>query len=196
VSNLIGAGNSGKTISGYTQSIYFGKTSGRFNFQISSDLTDSKFDKSDLGFQNNNNFFDNSFYVSYNWNKPKGWYNNLGGNINGFVSRLLTPLDPLKQKGHMFQEQFVALNFYGQTKKLWQFYTNINNRIDGNDYYEARQTGRVFKRAGRANWYVSVNSNDAKKYSFGPELAIRKNKQFKSAFGYQFKRKIFYRSLY
>jgi Domain of unknown function (DUF5916) len=186
VSNLMGAGNSGKTISGYTQSIYFGKTSGRFNFQISSDLTDSKFDKSDLGFQNNNNFFDNSFYVSYNWNKPKGWYNNLGGNINGFVSRLLTPLDPLKQKGHMFQEQFVALNFYGQTKKLWQFYTNINNRIDGNDYYEARQTGRVFKRAGRANWYVSVNSNDAKKYSFGPELAIRKNKQFKSAFGYQF----------
>ncbi len=185
VSNLIGAGKNGTTISGYTQSIYFGKTSGQFNFQISSDLTDNKFDKSDLGFQNNNNFFDNSFYFSYNWNKPKGWYNNLGGNINGFVSRLLTPLDPLKQKGHMFQEQFVALNFYGQTKKLWQFYTNINNRINGNDYYEARQTGRVFKRAGRANWYVSVNSNDAKKYSFGPEFAIRGNRQFKGAFGYQ-----------
>jgi Domain of unknown function (DUF5916) len=174
-----------KEKTGYTQSIYFGKTSGRFNFQISSDLANSKFDKNDMGFQNNSNFFDNSFYFSYAWNKPKYWYNNLGGNINGFVSRLFSPIDPLRQKGHMFQEQFVALNFYGQTKKLWQFYTNLNNRIDGNDYYEARREGRVFKRAGRANWYVSVNSNDAKKYSFGPEFAIRGNKQFKGAFGYQ-----------
>jgi hypothetical protein len=174
-----------KEKTGYTQSVYFGKTSGRFNFQITSDLANSKFDKNDMGFQNNSNFFDNSFYVSYAWNKPKYWYNNLGGNINGFVSRLFSPIDPLRQKGHMFQEQFVALNFYGQTKKLWQFYTNLNNRIDGNDYYEARREGRVFKRAGRANWYVSVNSNDAKKYSFGPEFAIRGNKQFKGAFGYQ-----------
>jgi Domain of unknown function (DUF5916) len=174
-----------KEKTGYTQSVYFGKTSGRFNFQISSDLANSKFDKNDMGFQNNSNFFDNSFYFSYAWNKPKYWYNNLGGNINGFVSRLFSPIDPLRQKGHMFQEQFVALNFYGQTKKLWQFYTNLNNRIDGNDYYEARREGRVFKRAGRANWYVSVNSNDAKKYSFGPEFAIRGNKQFKGAFGYQ-----------
>jgi hypothetical protein len=184
VSNLIGAGTNGKTISGYTQSIYFGKTSGRFNFQISSDLVDNKFDKNDMGFQNNNNTFDNGFYVGYNWNKPKGWYNNLGGNINGYVSTLVTPLDPLRQKGHKFQEQFAAINFYGQTKKLWNFYTNFNNRIDGNDYYEARELGRVFKRAGRTNWYVSINSNDTKKYSFGPEFAIRGNRQVKDASGY------------
>lgn len=173
-----------KEKTGYTQSVYFGKTSGRFNFQISSDLTNSKFDKNDIGFQNNNNFFDNSFYMGYNWNKPKYWYNNLGGNINGFVSRLFTPIDPLKQKGHMFQEQFVALNFYGQTKKLWQFYTNINNRIEGNDYYEPRETGRVFKRAGRTNLYMNINSNDAKKYSFGPELGLRWGRQFAGTFGY------------
>jgi Domain of unknown function (DUF5916) len=184
ISNLIGAGTNGKTISGYTQSIYFGKTSGRFNFQISSDLADSKFDKNDMGFQNNNNTFDNSFYAGYNWNKPKGWYNNLGGNINGYVSRLVTPLDPLRPKGHMFQEQFAAINFYGQTKKLWNFYTNLNNRIKGNDYYEARETGRVFKRAGQTNWYVNMNSNDTKKYSFSPEFAIRRNRQVKDAFGY------------
>ncbi len=186
LSHLIGAGKNGSTISGYTQSIYFGKTSGRFNFQVTSDLTDSRFDKNDLGFQNNNNFFDNGFYAGYNWNEPRHWYNRLGGNINGFVSRLLTPIDPLRQKGHMFQEQFVAINFYGQTKKLWGFYTNLNNRIDGNDYYEAREAGRVFKRAGRTNWYVNINSNEAKRYSFSPEFALRTNRQFKGAFGYQF----------
>jgi hypothetical protein len=188
ISNLTGDGVSVnpdvKEITGYAQSVYFGKTSGRFNFQISSDLTNSKFDKNDLGIQFNNNFFDNSFYLSYAWNKPKYWYNNLGGNINGFVSRLFSPIDPLRQKGHMFQEQFAAINFYGQTKKLWRFYTNINNRIEGNDYYEPRRTGRVFKRGGRTNWYMNVSSNDAKKYSFSPELGLRWGRQFAGTFGY------------
>jgi hypothetical protein len=184
LSKLIGAGPNKSTINGYTQSIYFGKTSGRFNFQITSDLTDNKFDKNDLGFQNNNNFFDNGFYFGYNWNKPKKWYNNMGVNINGYISRLLTPIDALKQKGHMLQEQFYAANFYGQTKKLWQWYSNFNIRTDGNDYYEARKAGQVFKRAGRLNWYVNISSNEAKKYSISPEFAIRRNGQFKNAVGY------------
>jgi Domain of unknown function (DUF5916) len=184
VSNLIGAGPNRTTISGYTQSVYFGKTSGKLNFNISSDYTDTKFDKNDMGYQSNNNTFDNSFYLGYNINKPKGWYNSLGGNINGYYSRLASPIDALKQKGHMFQEYFMALNFYGQTKKLWGFYTNFNNRVEGNDYYEPRVDGRVFKRGGRTNWYMNINSNEAKKYFFSPELGLRWSRQFKGAFGY------------
>ncbi len=182
VSNLIGAGENGKTISGYTQSIYFGKTSGRLNFSVSSDLTDDKFSKNDMGYATNNNFFDNSFYVGYNWNKPKAWYNRMGMNINGYLSNLFKPLDPLKQHGHMFQEYFMAFNFFGQTKKLWSFYTNINNRVESNDYYEARTQGRVFKRGGRSSFYFNIGSNDAKKYSFSPEIGLRPGRQFKGTF--------------
>jgi Domain of unknown function (DUF5916) len=184
VSNLIGAGTNGSTITGYTQSIYAGKISGRLNFNITSDYTDNKFDKNDLGFQTNNNNFQNGFFVGYRWNKPKYWYNRMGANINGYVSTLATALDPLKQKGHLFQEYFTAVNFFGQTKKLWQFYTNINNRIEGNDYYEARKTGRVFKRGGRTSWFMYIGSNEAKKYSFAPELGLRWGRQFSSTFGY------------
>jgi Domain of unknown function (DUF5916) len=184
VSNLIGAAPNAKTISGYTQSIYFGKTSGKLNFNISSDYTDKKFDKNDMGYQSNNNTFDNGFYVGYNINKPKGWYNRIGGNLNGYLSSLASPLDPLKQKGHMFQEYFMAANFFGQTKKLWFFYANINNRIQGNDYYEARQEGRVFKRGGRTGLYMNVTSNEAKKYSFSPEIGLRWGRQFKGTSGY------------
>jgi Domain of unknown function (DUF5916) len=184
ISNLINADANGKTISGYTQSIYFGKVSGKLNFNISSDFTDTKFNKNDMGYQSNNNTFDNSFYVGYNINKPKAWYNRIGGNINGYWSRLASPLDPLKQKGHMFQEYFMAANFFGQTKKLWNFYANINNRIEGNDYYEARSAGRVFKRGGRSSLYMNINSNEAKKYSYGPELGIRWGRQFKGTYGY------------
>jgi hypothetical protein len=184
ISNLIGAGLNRKTISGYTQSLYFGKTSGKLNFNISSDYTDAKFDKNDMGYQTNNNTFDNSFYVGYNINKPKAWYNRIGGNINGYWSRLASPLDPLKQKGHMFQEYFMAANFFGQTKKLWFFYANVNNRVQGNDYYEARKGGRVFKRGGRTSLYMNITSNEAKKYSFSPELGLRTGRQFEGTFGY------------
>jgi Domain of unknown function (DUF5916) len=183
VSNLIGAGNNGKTITGYAQNISFGKNGGRFNFNINSDLVSDKFDKNDLGYQSNNNTFDNRYYFGYRWIKPKGFYNNMGMNFNGSVSRLFKPLDPLRQKGHMFQEFFTAVNFFGQTKKLWNFYSNINNRIQANDYYEARTEGRVFKRGGRSSLFVNINSNEAKKYSFGVGIGLRKGRQFKSTYG-------------
>jgi hypothetical protein len=190
ISNLQGNGiflndgTSTKEKTGYTQSIYFGKTSGKLNFNIYSDFTNAKFDKNDMGYQQNNNFFENGYYVSYNINKPKGWYNRLGGNINGYLSMLATPIDPLEQDGHKFQEFFNAINFFGQTKSLWQFYTNLNYRVTENDYYEPRKYGRVFKRAGRFNWYFNINSNDAKKYSFGPEFGLQIGTQFEGSMNY------------
>ena len=183
VSNLIGAGINGGTITGYAQNISFGKNGGRLNFNINSDLVTDKFDKNDLGYQSNNNTFDNRYFIGYRWIKPKGFYNRMGINFNGSVSRLYKPLDPLKQKGHMLQEFFTAVNFFGQTKGLWNFYSNINNRIEARDYYEARMPGRVFKRGGRSSFFVNINSNEAKKYSFGFGLGLRKGRQFKTTYG-------------
>ncbi len=177
-------GTSTKEKTGYTQSIYFGKTSGKLNFNINSDYANAKFDKNDMGYQPNNNYFQNGYYIGYNINKPKGWYNRLGGNINGYISTLASAIDPLKQSGHTFQELFNALNFFGQTKSLWQFYTNLNYRVNENDYYEPRKYGRVFKRAGRFNWYFNINSNDAKKYSFGPEFGLQIGRQFEGSRNY------------
>ncbi|MCE3282028.1 MAG: carbohydrate binding family 9 protein, partial [Chitinophagaceae bacterium] len=55
-SNLVGYGATNKTLSGYSHSAYFGKASGRFNFNISQELTDEKFNSNDLGYFTNNNF--------------------------------------------------------------------------------------------------------------------------------------------
>jgi hypothetical protein len=184
LSQLIGAADNGKTISGYTQNLYFGKTSGRFQFNIDHVLTDTKFNKNDLGYQSNNNTIDNSYFFSYNWNKPKGWYNNMYMNFNGQVSHLFKAIDPLKQKGHLFQSYFTAFNFSAQTKKLWYIYLNINNSTESNDYYEARKTGSVFKRGGRTGFYTNISSNDTKKYSFSTGLGYRKGRQFKNTYGY------------
>ena len=48
----------GKTVPGYSHLAGFGKTGGRFNFMLTQDLTDDKYDHNDLGILFNNNFVD------------------------------------------------------------------------------------------------------------------------------------------
>ena len=66
-SNLLG--KNGKNTTGYAHSIYFGKTSGRFTFNIWQDLYNDKYDKSDFGYFTNNNTMDQGGWSGYNWTK-------------------------------------------------------------------------------------------------------------------------------
>jgi hypothetical protein len=188
ISQLIGQpniANKNSTI-GYIQSLYFGKTSGRFNFNFSNDLADNKYSQNDMGYATNNNFFDNSCYSGYNWNVPKGWYNRLNINVNGRISHLLAPLDRLKQKNHMYQNANINFNFNAQTNKLWWLYTSINNSFEENDYYEARMFDQVFKRASRFGSYIGAESNNAKKYSINLNIWAAKGQQFKGNYSTEF----------
>ncbi|MEY2918091.1 MAG: hypothetical protein RIS73_1805 [Bacteroidota bacterium] len=168
VSNVLG--KDGKNTTGYSHSIYFGKTSGKFNFNISQELYDSKYDKSDLGYFTNNNTIDNSIYMGYSWIKPKKWFNRLRLNFNSYYSRLVTPIDLLKRKEMMYQNGGGNVNMNGQTKKLWFVGTNVNWGYNYNDFYETRVPGRVFKNKGRIGIGVWWNSNESKKLSWGGEV--------------------------
>jgi len=159
--------NNGKTTTGYAHSIYFGKTSGRFNFNIWQDLYNNKYDKSDLGYFTNNNTMDQGAWLGYNWTKPKGWYNQMRINANFWYSRLVTPIDILQRKEMMYQNSGINFNFNAQTKKLWWIGANINGGPSYNDFYEPRYYGRVFKNKGRAGINLWWESNSAKKLSWG-----------------------------
>ena len=167
-SNLLG--KDGKHTTGYAHSIYFGKTSGRFTFNIWQDLLNARYDKSDLGYFTNNNSMDQGFWAGYNWNKPKSWYNQIRVNINGWYSRLVSPLDILRRKEMMYQNAGLNLNFNAQTKKLWWFGINVNGGPNNNDFYEPRNKGRVFENKGRINTNIRWESNSAKKLSWGGSL--------------------------
>ncbi len=168
ISNIYG--ETPKAVTGYAHSIYFGKVSGRFNFNLSQDFSNDKFDKSDMGYFTNNNSMDNSLWMGYNWTKPKGWYNNLYLNFNSYYSRLVTPIDLYKGKARMFENTGGNVNLNGQTKKLWYVGASMNWGSDYNDFYEPRDFGRVFHNKG--NWGVNVwwNSNNTKKLSWGGNL--------------------------
>lgn len=161
-SSLIGYLPGKKNENGYSHSLYFGKTSGRFNFNISEDLTDDKFNSNDLGYFTNNNFINHSFYAGYHWTKPTKWYNNIYLNFNGLYTQLFKPLT--------YQNANFNVNINGQLKNLWQLGTAIGYEPANNNFYEARVPGRVFK--SWSDWIINawVQTNLAKKYSVNSQL--------------------------
>lgn len=167
-SNILG--RNGKNTTGYAHNIYFGKTSGRFNFNVWQELYNDKYDKSDLGYFTNNNTMDQGVWAGYNWTKPRGWYNQLRLNMNVWYSRLVSPIDLLRRKSMMYQNAGFNIGVNGQTKKLWWVGANLNGGPSSHDFYEPRTYGRVFKNKGRINLNVWWESNSAKKFSWGGNL--------------------------
>lgn len=157
VSNLTNYLPGGKSLTGVNSNIYFGKASGRFNFNISQTLTDDKFNSNDLGYFTNNNYLEHNLWIGYRWIKPTSWYNNIYINSNVFTSHRYKPGD--------FQGANYNVEINGQLKNLWYPGFVVGYEPEGNNFYEPRVPGRVFR--GWSNWYINswFNTNTAKKYS-------------------------------
>ena len=171
-SQLIGYLPGGKTQSGYTHHIGVGKTGGRFNLNASQELADNKYSSNDMGYFTNNNFVNHSVWMGYKWIKPRGFYNRINLNFNGFLSSRFMPWD--------FQSARVNVNVNGQLKSLWFAGVFANILPQGNDFYEPRVNGRVFKRPGAFVYGSWLESNYAKKYSASAELAFSRSNQYNS----------------
>ncbi|MBC7889974.1 MAG: carbohydrate binding family 9 domain-containing protein [Ferruginibacter sp.] len=169
----------GKDVLGYTHSVYLGKTSGQFRFSVYQDLSNATYDKSDLGYFTNNNTMDQGAWLSYRWTKPKSWYNQLRVNLNGFYSRLVSPLDEVKGKEKMYQRAYGNMNANAQSKKLWWVGMNITVNANYNDFYEPRARGRVFSNKGGVGISAWWESNSAKKISYGGQVFIGQGGVFK-----------------
>lgn len=171
-SRLIGYLPNGKTQSGYSHSLSFSKTSGRFNFNIGEDLTDKNFNSNDLGYFTFGNTLDHYAWFGYRWTKPSNWYNNLRINVNAFYSR---QLQPSKYRSANFN-----INANGQMKNLWYVGALIGFEPEFNDYYEPRVEGRFFR--GWSDYFVDAwfETNNAKKLGVYSELLYIKRSLFNS----------------
>ncbi|WP_204350809.1 DUF5916 domain-containing protein, partial [Klebsiella pneumoniae] len=76
-SELINYQVAGKTVFGYNHMIGFGKTGGRFNFQINQEFADDKYSSNDMGYFTNNNYMNHYMWIGYRWVKPTKWFNRL-----------------------------------------------------------------------------------------------------------------------
>jgi hypothetical protein len=161
-SSLIGNLPGGKTQSGYSHSVYFGKTSGRFNFNLQEDLTNDKFNSNDLGYFTFNNFLDHTLWMGYRWTKPGKFYNNIYLNFNTYYSRRVTPA--------AYRNAMINANVNGQLKNLWYVGALVGYEPKFNDFNEPRVDGRVFK--GWTDYFIDVwfQTSNSKKYSINPDL--------------------------
>ncbi|MEO7923330.1 MAG: DUF5916 domain-containing protein [Chitinophagaceae bacterium] len=161
----------GKTLAGYSHSLYFGKTSGRFNFNMGQDLTNNKFNSNDMGYFTFGNNLEHEAWFGYRWTKPKKWYNNIYLNLNAYYSRQLDP-------GSYRNANFNA-NVNGQLKNLWYAGFLVGYEPEYNDFFESR-TSRVFR--GWSNYFVSgwFQTNGAKKLMLYSELMFVKRSLFGS----------------
>ena len=171
-SSLINYLPGNKTLSGYSHSVYFGKTSGKFNFNINEDLADDKFNSNDLGYFTNNNFLTHNLYAGYHWTKPTGWYNNIYFNFNATYIQRFKPMS--------YEAANVNVNANGQLKNLWHIGSLIGFEPEANNFYEPRVPGRVFR--GWSDWFIDewVQTNTSKKYWVYSELLFISRSFFNS----------------
>lgn len=145
-----------KNSTGYKYNLGMGKVSGKFNFQLESTLHDDKFDFNDLGYMTYTNYWDKTLYLGYNFVKPKKIFTRLYHNFNlSYVHRY---------KPYGYQNINLNYNFNGQLKNLWYVGTFLLFSPKGNDFYEPRHEGRVFKTPVNLGFGNFLETNFAKKY--------------------------------
>lgn len=167
---------------GYSQLLYFGKKSGRFNFNLFQELSDTRFTSNDLGYFTNNNYLNHGLWLGYRWVTPGGWYNriNINGNINiSHLYKTFAQGQPSWQNGEL------NLNLNGQLKNLWWAGMFISYNPRSNDFYEPRQYGRYFNDGKKIITGLWVETNNNKKYYLSLEAIMGRYINFYNRQGYE-----------
>lgn len=170
-----------KGSTGYLHSLGFGKTGGRWNFNIGQEIADANYDINDMGLQNTNNYIDHYFWTGYKWLKPTKWYNNLQLNFNTYYSLLFKSFTDQKVDSR-FQSFSTNINANAQLKNLWDVGAFVGYLPEGNDFYEPRhpESGWSFRSTERMQYEVWFQTNKAKKYSLSFDFFTGLRRQFNS----------------
>ena len=161
-----------KNVTGFKYGTGFGKVSGKFNFNTTIQVIDDKFDPNDLGIQFYNNNINTSIYAGYSITKPTKWFNRWFNNLNINYDQRFIPRS----------YQSLKFNYHGnlQLKNLWWIGSFINAGPGGNDFYEPRVNGRLFRTQAFYFQGIFIESNNAKKYSIEFVAAAGNNSLFSS----------------
>jgi hypothetical protein len=153
-----------KPQNGISYELGFGKQSGSFNWNFEQELSDKKFNPSDLGFFTNNNFVENELGLLYNIYTPGKWYNQ----IESWME--ISYIERLSQR--KYQSARINPGVWIQFKNFWTLNLNSTYSFEGNDFYEPRTTGKVFRTPSQRIIRSTINTNRSKDYQIGGFLAL------------------------
>jgi hypothetical protein len=170
---------SAKNTNGYSHDVGFGKTGGRWNFQMGQSLMDNRYSQNDMGYATNNNYLEHYFWTGYRWLKPKKWYKRIQVNYNANFSALLSKI-PNQKVDSKSQGFHTNVNANSQLKNLWFVGVFVGYVPHGYDFYEPRREGSVFKTPVRKQLEAWMETNDAKKYTVSVDYFYGHRDLFKS----------------
>lgn len=170
-----------KANNGYSSTLGFAKTGGRWNFQLNQETADDKYDINDMGILFNNNFIQQNLWTSYRWIEPKHWYKRVRVNFNAGYSNLYKSF-PGQKLNTKYKQFNTNINANAQLKNLWFVGAFVGYMPEGNDFFEPRQAGLSFRTTSRIQFNPWFETNEAKKYYLNLSYFIAFRTQFKSRY--------------
>lgn len=155
---------------GSSYQVKFGKQSGNFNWNVGHGITDDRFDPNDMGILFTNNSIDNWVNLQYNLYKPGKWYNQMNNWFEVYYS--------LRYKPNNYQSSGFNIGSWVQLKSFHSFNYNFSWEMPGNDFFEPRQAGKVFKTLGNKGFNLNFGSNRSKRFNAGAFVSMRFQEQF------------------
>ncbi|SDM73307.1 Carbohydrate family 9 binding domain-like [Daejeonella rubra] len=160
----------GSNSSGFNYELGAGKKSGNFTWGYDFNLTDNKFDPTDLGYFNNNNFISNSFDIGYNVYTPGKIFNRFNTYLGIFQTHRFMP--------RAFQSSRASAGGYFEFKNFWTLNVDFYRQFMGKDFYEPRVAGKEFNTPASTYANFRLRSNPIRKYNAGVFFSARLREQF------------------
>lgn len=118
-----------------------GKLNGEWQYDYYTYVVSDGYEQNDLGYLSANNDFQQGLELSYNKYEAFAGFNKTRNTLGIYYTNLYKPF--------AYKSFHVGLFSYAETRKYLSIWNNLRFKpFEIHDYYEARTTGRVFKRPG------------------------------------------------
>lgn len=148
-----------KNPEGYTFELEAGKTSGNFNYSISTEVISDEYDRNDMGFNTITNVVNSGVDMSYNIYDPFGNYNRGGTYLGVFYTTIFDSGE--------FAEFSIYHDLYLITKKFNAYgYSIYLEPVKNHNYWETRTEGRYYLEPENYNFSAWYSSDYRKTFAF------------------------------
>jgi hypothetical protein len=152
---------------GINTTLNFAETSGKYRYNLGTNLVTKDFDNNDLGINFETNYYSFNGFTSYRILSPTKIFNSFNTNINTYFQ--------FQKETGKVQANEINVNVNSTTKKNNYIGFGINYRpVENYNYYEPRSDGRYSIDPTRLGGWLSISTNYNKKFAIdiNPSLAI------------------------